>query len=83
SFVMGWMKISESRINEKNGFRGLAFGLATLILLCLVLLMGANSGYTGRCHQRLWYDDLGTPCSRVEYFSRNADFGIGIGLLAG
>ncbi len=83
SLRMSLKEVSEDQINVKNGSRGLAFGLAILILLCLLMLIGSAQAYTGRCHQILWYDEIGDPCSHFEYFSRNADFAIGIGFLAG
>jgi hypothetical protein len=74
---------SPDQIGVKNGSKGLAFGLGVLILLCLVLFVSVAQGYTGRCYQLLGYDDLGTPCSRVEHFSSNAGFAIAINLMIG
>ena len=67
----------------KNGLKGLAFGFGALILLCLLLLISVEQSYTGRCHQLIGYDDLGTPCSRLEHFGSNAGFAVGLYLLIG
>lgn len=82
SLKMSLKQVAVGQVNLKNGSKGLAFGLGTLILLCLLQLASVAQGYAGRCYQ-FWNDDFGTPCSRLEHFSINADFVIGIYLLAG
>jgi hypothetical protein len=57
--------------------------LGVLILLYLLMLASATQGYTGRCYQLFWYDDVGTPCSRYEHFVQNAVFEIGFSLSIG